>query len=884
MTPRRDAGPGKCRSVVRALPDRAKRWHFDIAKSEPDVMAAWRGEARWLVDGRALPPSSPAFLLDCLLHLDGIATVADLRAAWSALDEAHRIGEGPVFVEWTDSDGRLQRRQLSAISVLSLSAQASRPGFEATVGQLIRAWPQPPGQDRASEEERFALAVERVQAALVLMISGDLAGHVLGRQPLTALSRACLVRRATGRPLAGAHARPPEESLFDDDGLEPAIDGVELGLLDAAVRDGDTGLPAALVDKIIEACQIRAPDGQTSAGRRRAMLQRLRDLAPACEAAGSWVALFLLFAMQLVRFGTRNTRPLAPRTIPEYLGHCLRQLASRLAEVPMASASTLAWASAIYIPALEDPGVPDGQRHKLGAAFTAFHDLLCSVLGAAPLDKHLSPETTGPLAVANLVWQHEVRLALGWLADVAGDDRLLCQARAVLALLAAGAFRSEDAFHVHMAGVRRDGEILRIAVDPLPSAGDGKTAAARRHVEISDEATVQALKDWRDRRLDEGAMPRDLLFGDPLDGRLAYRRGATVGVINALLKAASGDETVGTHELRHAFLSLQRESLGVLDQRKLDSASAAAGHEWTSTTLTAYCHLYEAPLRRQMDRAIDQVRITERAACQLTKQKPGALRKRWQRGQADPAECIRDALTAGVSTVSCQDAEQWHPTQAPVNPLKPTNAPLRFGTVLDVLRDLAADRTVASVALRHGLSSSLVDALAQTAQSWTGPGRCRREPGRVTGIAIPWRGQWDRASQAKWATLRRRLDATRAETIQPVVASWAAAARDQRIDLDALALAHPLLHWLASAGITGEQMVVCHEGSTSPEPAKQLITALTGTPPIVRRTSPRRGRAKTYLMLTSRPAPPSGEMPNAATCIVGLHVLMFAAWVWSRQP
>lgn len=877
------AGPGKRGPAVRVIADRANRLHFALAKTEPDAVVAWRDNARWLIDGRVVSPSSPAFLLECLLHLDGIATVADLRSAWAALDEAYRVRNGPAYIEWNDSDGRLQRRQLSAFTLLSLSAHASRPTFDTAVRLLVHAWPREPAADAATDEERFMRGVERVQAALALMISGDLAGHVVGRQPLTALGRACLVRRATERPLARAASQPQDESLFDDDNGEPLLDALELGLLDAILDDNDDSIPAALIEKIIEACHPRDADGAGSASRRHAMLRRLRDLAPACEAAGGWVAVFLLFATHLVRVGTRHTRPLAPRTIPEYLGHCLRQLAARLADVPLKYAATTAWADAIYAPALEDPNVPEGQRGKLGAAFTAFHDLLCSVLGAAPLDKHLTPAGAGPLAQANLVWPHETRLALDWLAQLAGDDRLLAQARAVLTFLAAGAFRFEDAFHVHLTGFRVDGQVLRIAVDPLPSAGNGKTPAARRQVEIADEASIKTLTDWRDRRLDEGAMPRELLFGDPLDGRRAFRRGATLGVINALLKAASGDDDVGTHELRHAFLSLARESMGALDQRQLDSASAAAGHEWTATTLAAYCHLHEAPLRRQLDAAIRQIEVTERAACQLTGQKPGALRKRWQRGHRAPSAYIGEALAKAADAVALKDAEQWHPTGPAANPLKPTLAPLRYSVVLLVLCDLAAGRSREAVALRHGLTVPFVDELVHTTQSWTGAGTRRASPSESAAVRLPWPGQWARAWQAKWATVRRRLESTRVETLQPVVASWAAVARDQHLDLDRLQLAHPLLQWLAGVGITGEQMVLCHEADSPVEPAMGLIAALSGTPPLVRNTSPRRGRAKTYLMLTSRPDSRSATPPNAALSIAGLHVLMFSAWVWSRR-
>jgi hypothetical protein len=496
----------------------------------------------------------------------------------------------------------------------------------------------------------------------------------------------------------------------------------------------------------------------------------------------------------------------------------------------------------------------------------------------------LSADTGGPVKCAELVWPHEVQRALAWLAAAPAEDRLLAQCHAVLAMLAAGAFRFEDPFHLHLAGVRQDGAALQLAIDPLPTAGGGKSPAARRTVCVTDLAAVGLLQGWLQRRQDEGAMPRDLLFGDPSDGRRAYRRGATMFVLNAVLKAATGELTVGTHELRHAFLSLARLTMGEHDQRALDSASAAAGHEWTSTTLQRYCNLYEQPLRTQLDARLRELIITERAACQLASLKSGILRQRWKRGRLAADECIWAALTAAARAVSFRRVGDEHPTGMPSNPLAPSAAPLRFGQVHAVLTDLVAGHPTNVVALRQGVASDLVATALQHVNAWHRMRGDRHEPGANAATSqVPWADSWARALRPKWEVVRRALEKSTPGDLAPAVASWAATASDQCIDFARVEAGFDLLKWLAGTGLLADQLVLCHARDGDPEPTASLLRGLFGGEPVLRCLAPRRGRPKAYLLICSRVTDKPGDLANAALSVAGLHVLMFSAWVWTRM-
>lgn len=881
-------GPGRRNAVLRAFPDRAQRLHYALAGNRPDAIAVWREAAHRLLDGRSLPPDSPGCLLGCLLLLDGVATTSDLRAAWAALPDIRRGGAGAASIEWHDADGRLQRRHLSVVTQLCLALQGGTSTHDAALAALEAGLPDPAASDGNSGDGPFHQLVENVQAALALMVSGDLAGHVIGRQPLTAVSRTCLVRQFTGLALLAVTKPAPEASPFaeeEPDDPVSAIDALDLGLHDAVLADSDSGpLPAALVAGLRSACTQDTEAPANSPAQRASMLRRLRALAPACEAAGGWMAFLLLVVVTLVKVGTRETRPLAASSVWAYVPLCLDTLAPRLATLPISEAAAIDWKTVVYEPALADTSVSPGQRGKLSASLTAFHDLLCGVLGAQPLEGRLTAGSAGPLECAELVWPHEMQRALAWLVTAPPDDRLLAQAHAVLALLAAGAFRFEDPFHLHLAGVRKDGEALQVAIDPLPTAGEGKTLAARRTVQVTAADAVAVLLAWLERRQDEGAMPRDLLFGDANDGRRAYRRGATMCVINALLKVATGAPQVGTHELRHAFLSLARQAMKVHDQRRLDSASAAAGHEWTSLTLQRYCHLYELPLRSQLDAQLRELVITERAACQLAGLKHGVLRQRWKRARVLANDCIWAALVAAAQVVPLKSLADGHPTGIPSNPLAPSAAPLRFHQVHAVLTDLVGGHGRHVAALRQGLADAVVAEVLRHVDAWHRLHGSQQTPGAEPLTAsVPWARAWTRCGQAKWTTVRRALEKESPGRLVPVVNSWVSTASEQHIDLARTEAGFDLLKWLAGTGLLADQLVLCHAQGVDAAPATGLLRGLFGGEPALRALAPRRGRSKTYLLISSKTTEEPSDLANAALSLAGLHVLMFSAWVWARM-
>ena len=736
--------------------------------------------------------------------------------------------------------------------------------FDAALRDLKEAarWP---------DEGDITTLFEPLHRSMVVMLSGDLAAHVCGITQLTAVDRSCLVRKATQEALSST------KSLEDDD--TSGTDSVSLRLLDALYSDRHGG-NLGLAESIVQAVRFDA-ESLGAAQQRKSMASRLSELAPACEADGAHLSIILLATLHLVRVGTPFTRPLAPRTISEYASLSVRRIAAALAPLSGTDLSTIDWLGAVYEPILADASVEATQRGKLAAALVAFHDVVVSVVGVARLGRSLSPELPSAKVSANVIWPHEIDACFRDLQPAADRDRLYAQALAVFAILAGAACRIEDVFHIHVFGVRSNGTSLTLFIDPLPSTGDGKTFAARRPIEIADARAVALLEAWVSRRLEEGATPRDLLFGDPDDGRRPFRPGASQGLINATLKGMTGEAMVGSHELRHTFLSMAHQSLSVFDQRRFDSMSAGAGHEWGTTTLQSYCHLYEKSLRSQLDAYLSQIHLTERAACELGQMRFGTLRKRWERAEDDAAQVTWRTLRDAAGSVVLPKVSEGFETRPPATIPLLSCALMTFGKVFSALQDWAAGHSPHAIKLRHSIGDDEMEALRRTVARWrTTQTRSAkiREPSEN---GLPWGTSWARADQPKWLTTRRALIAATADRLRPVVDSWLQIATPQHLTLDDVTAAFPLLQELAKAGLSGQQIVLHHEPETDFHEAFDLIASLFGKRPTLVQTKPRRGRSDLYLSVASScrdDTPPS----SAATGIAGLHVLLFSSWVWTQ--
>jgi integrase len=619
------------------------------------------------------------------------------------------------------------------------------------------------------------------------------------------------------------------------------------------------------------------------------MLRELEELAPECELTGGWTCALWSWAVDLVVRGTNRTKPLSPHTIDPYTSLTLEPLLHALSEVHVDNAEMLDW-PALYADIVESREVALTQRGKIAAALSAWHEFLVDSCAVAPLSRSLDPTEQPLIPRANVVWPHEQAWIFDNLVKNANEGRFHAHLAAVAAIAMSTAIRAEDIWHIHMFGVFPSEGTLTLHIDPLPFAGTGKSRNARRSIEVTEQQHRETLQCWHARRKDEGALDDDLLFGDPSQGHRPHRRGSTLGTLNAWLKRATGDASLSLHTLRHSSLSFVRSGLVSGEQRRLDEASARAGHGSTQMSLDHYVHLYELPLREALDALLASRPVNERQACAMSGLKPGCLRQRQHRNKQVDKDNVRiawDAINAAAMAVVMTDASEGFAMQMPEPPVWRNLATVTPSNLLIWLQDLARGVPREVVTMRYDVSNEDWRTLRSGLLAWhrqRGRRTSRLETWAAVTQMIPFRAGFGDLNQRKYAPLvkafRRTVDVS---AVASALDCWVGQLRGDHIRLDPADSVRDLLIWMQRAGVIGQQIVVCHEPEHGADAldAAAVAEEIFLRPVALRSIGARSGRPPVYLMLRSL-ASSSRPCANAAMSILGLNALLFTAWLWLR--
>jgi hypothetical protein len=321
----------------------------------------------------------------------------------------------------------------------------------------------------------------------------------------------------------------------------------------------------------------------------------------------------------------------------------------------------------------------------------------------------------------------------------------------------------------------------------------------------------------------------------------------------------------------------------------LDESSAQAGHGSTQMSIDHYCHRYEPILRRSLDDWQRKHVLTEAQVCALTGLRPGCLRQRWHRhGDAGRLALAWDALGQGATSVRLPCVTDGIAVDEPQPITSRVIVARTSGSVLAWLQVLHAGVSDGVVRLRHEISSDDRGAFEATIRTWHMRNRRRSVPGATrtsSRSGIPFAAGFSRLAQPKLRGLTLHLrNTTDSAALEPVVQSWLDNLRGAHLTLEEPDLMLPLLRWMFCGGIKGTQIVVCHDGRSAEATidATDMVELVFGAAPTIRREGIRAGRPSVYLMLRACDEP-SNACANAATSVLGLHALLFSAWVWLRM-
>ena len=868
--------------------DRVARGHFFPVPSTMAAAARFERFRRGVFCRELGTPDAPSMRLASLVGCEIIIDATKLELAYAALDDVRRW-DGRPCIDWQQPGAPVERRLLSPMTT---AVALSAPGvpFEVAKASLRTALVAAGIYDaHGGQRDVLETLLEDAGAWAIAYLPGYLFAHVLGSVQLASLPRTCLARGTQLRPLS------PVEGIDAAETVPREL----AAMLRRTVATSPAHSEAAELKELVLSRIVRTPGTPEYVNRRRSI--QLLSLLLQGEIHGSvhW-ALIVGFALYLLGTGTVRTSTPSLGTVAEYWALLAEPLLTVLPQL-LAGSGDPEVRRAGYTRVIE--AVDPGSRHKASAALSAFHLYIADYCDA--------PEMIGavgrglfeePTPRANVLWPHEID-AVRRRLPANSQDRIVRQARVLFELLVATGGRCSEMLSPFLGALRFDepGRV-RLVVDPLPSHGRLKTPAARREVPITDPTAAAVLASWHRCRIEEGAGPRDLLFGDPHAPRHVYREMATRAVLLAELRAVTGDAEVTLHSLRHTRATHDISSVaeGPDEEREVEQIAARLGHESASATYRHYYHFPEVDLRRELDRLEGQIPLPEAVASQWLGVPKGTLRKRWLRARVAPAEYVWGELRRQRRAASFPDISSGIPlaascdcAQAPEIAARPT-----YRSVANALRDATAGHSIRAIVRRTGETPDIVRRVLVTAAEIAGRHLSARELDGPTDLVFGaiWREcsfRPDAAAtmQTKYAALVDHLDAVEADDeLTRAVRSWSECLKGRYVSLETPTRAVPLLALLRRARLGPGRLVVrlAPRATDSGDAAAELEAAVTerfrgvfGSVPRIERRSGRRGRPRAYLLVCG--SAHGAEAKSASLAMGGFHFLLLAAAVLVRM-
>jgi integrase len=423
--------------------------------------------------------------------------------------------------------------------------------------------------------------------------------HLTGVQPLSAVTRACLACADTCLVPERASLAITQDASdsVDDDSCAELLDMVPL----AAGQDSSD----VVLKRALDILSMTGAEGDAVAKRR--WISGLLGLRMVAAGAGPMTSLLVAWAVDLIESGTAR-QPNLPKITPyTYLHRTILPLFEALREMDGPPDS---WSAEVLVSTYQVlvAAQSAGNKGTMASALTSFHRFLQEWYDVPPIRRPLHLDVPLPEARAIVIWPHQLALAKEWVSRVT-DDPLLTECLQVLLAIAGEApSRTKEILFLRLANVIDHGHCLEIEIAPSWRIDRLKTQSSQRRLYIRVPASMAIIRNRVAKVAALRAGPKTLLFADPTDRTVVYRRAHLSRAASRLLKAASGDLQAVVHSLRHSVLSLAIDqplctsSISGIDRFR--SAAVDAGHATGTTTFLSYTHLYEAPLRQWLDAAL----------------------------------------------------------------------------------------------------------------------------------------------------------------------------------------------------------------------------------------------------------------------------------------
>ena len=755
--------------LMQHQPDQPVRW--GVTK---DVYKRQARFTKFIHECLSLASDEPGCLAVRMIGLDGIKP-SSLEAIRTQESIPYSYEEG-IAIEWlANGPVRTERRLLSSITLMAWPSRTT-----VIMGPCVSPFI-PIGDTQLADLTDFLTKCEsykRSDSPLYELecdamcwwneaLPPVLFSHCAELMVLSALTRQTVARferKLAIAPEPGSSPIPEQNCTASD-------------LIDGALISNGPDTSTAVIKTVLDILEetVSEVDGLN----KRHWTLEIQKLANRAINAGPRTSILLAWVADMCESGTISESNPADSTVRAYIRRALLPLHGVLVNLPDDMEQKDWHAVAMrerYVQLVATQS--SGNQSTMRAALSNFHHFLVNWFDVDPLTAPLHGPDASASVRAQAIHKHELDLAMEWAAEH-GDIDMGLGAQLILGLAYQAPARAQELTRIRICNVLSgrdgDGAYLEAEIARHAASGRLKTPSSQRRIIIRSTQVIGLLKQWVERRRSQGATHDAFLFGDPSDDALRYRPAATLALINRLLKASTGDNTVSIHTLRHTVISnLTSDVLATtteLDINRIETIAAQAGHASGLTTLRVYTHKYERALRAWLDLSlVDRIEVKSDVVAGLLNMKSTTLRKMASRASLD-VNCFswRLLLQApkGLYTQPASIPFQWLEPACPIFSAAPARH-LTVSVMIAVLAEALKGTYSSTLAHRYLLEeqaleksfSKLIEDCGKHA-SWIFPRKAAPKADTSLSLATSLTSlgiDFDRHQQDKYRSLASALD------------------------------------------------------------------------------------------------------------------------------
>lgn len=598
-----------------------------------------------------------------------------------------------VCISWLTKNGRICRYLLSPMTQKIYAKNAINGNLKF--------------DEKALQSLYQSLIFSRQTTSLFLLINdqlswlkentnGPLFAHLSEVTPMFGVPDSAFARLDCKQPLAEVQSADenPQENLA----LSEAI---------ASCLESEGVDRSSIVYALKKACR--------SSLSRHQMLKECMQLVPVAKNYGPISSILVAWAISLIKNPTRSNTILAPGSVSKYLSTISDAAYTHFKGEDITKLDADSFVAIYEEMHKSISHLSPSTQKSFHSALTLFHYFLQDWFDAPSSGRPSFEGSHEHIPVANVIWQHEVKLILDWLSEACCDERLIAMWRFAIMLSSIKRIRIGELLGLRIGDI----EILENALIIIHIRGQ-KTKASKRNIVVEDTQLCEIITLLIERRRQEFAADVDFLLGDPHAPEKIYKVSQFYCGLQELLKSATGDRAATFHLMSHSVISFElKDILGVNQPSLLNPYSQIAtdvAHFSIETSCSDYMHLHHIPLRALLNRALSNIKVTSDDVSRWVDINATTIRKHISNHKLNHQTYYWQLMMHyKVDLPNLRSMDALFETKQPELPVFLKNQQgLNFKKVFQVLADLVEDNPLPSVISRSGITTDELNQIQLT--------------------------------------------------------------------------------------------------------------------------------------------------------------------------